>query len=99
MLRRHSSATRVLSSIRERHARYYLGVALHESAATRTGPERPHLEVLRRIEDNTRVALECLLSIDPQEALELAASLNIFWWTQGKHREGIGWLERARDAA
>jgi predicted ATPase len=87
-----------LDAIRERHARFYLGVALHESAATLTGPERPHLEVLRRIEDNTRVSLECLLKIDPRAALELAASLNIFWWTQGKLREGIGWLERARDA-
>ena len=27
-------------------------------------------------------------------ALELAASLNFFWWTQGRLREGIGWLER-----
>jgi predicted ATPase len=88
-----------LDAIRERHARFYLGFALHESAATLTGPERPHLEVLRRIEDNTRVSLECLPRIDPRAALELAASLNIFWWTQGKLREGIGWLERARDAA
>ncbi|MGH9086023.1 MAG: ATP-binding protein [Acidimicrobiales bacterium] len=88
-----------LDAIRERHARHYLGVALHEAAATLTGPERPHLEVLRRIEDNTRIALECLLRIDPQEALELAASLNFFWWTQGKLREGIVWLQRAREAA
>ena len=88
-----------LEAVRERHARYYLGVALQESAATTTGPERPHLIVLRRIEDNTRIALEYLLRIDPQAAFELAASLNFFWWTQGKLREGIGWLERARQAA
>jgi len=88
-----------LDAIRERHARFYLGVALQASAATLTGPERAHLEVLRGIEDNTRVALEYLLGIDPRSALELAASLNIFWWTQGKLREGIGWLERAREAA
>lgn len=88
-----------LDATREHHARYYLGVALRESAATLTGPERTHLEVLRRIEDNTRIALECLLEIDPQAALTLAASLNIFCWTQGKLREGIGWLERAREAA
>jgi len=88
-----------LDAIRERHARFYLGVALQESAATITGPERPHLEVLRHIEDNTRIALECLLGIDPRSALELAASLNFFWWTQGRLREGIGWLERAREAA
>ena len=88
-----------LDSSKERHARYYFGVALRESAATTTGPERPHLEALRFIEDNTRIALECLLKIDPQAALELAASLNFFWWTQGKLREGIGWLQRAREAA
>ena len=88
-----------LDAIRERHARFYLGVALQESAATLTGPERTHLEVLRRIEDNTRIALECLLRIDPRAALELAAGLTNFWWTQGRLREGIGWLERAREAA
>ncbi len=88
-----------LDVIRERHARFYHSLALQESTATLAGPERTHLEVLRRIEDNTRIALECLLRIDPQAALELAASLNIFWWTQGKLREGIGWLERARHAA
>ena len=71
-----------LDSIRERHARFYLGIALRESAATLTGPERTHFEVLRRIEDNTRIALEYLLTIDPRAALELAASLNIFWWTK-----------------
>ena len=88
-----------LDEIRDRHARFYLGVALEESGATLTGPERPHLDVLRRIEDNTRVALERLLTIDPIAALALAASLNTFWWTQGKLREGITWLERARQAA
>ena len=86
-------------TIRERHARFYLDVALRESGATLTGPERPHLDVLRRIEDNTRVALETLIVIEPESALGLAASLNLFWWTQGKLREGIGWLERARAAA
>ena len=88
-----------LDAIRDRHARFYLGVALHESGALLTGPERPHLEVLRRIEDNTRVALERLLTIDPVTALALASSLNVFWWTQGKLREGISWLERARQAS
>jgi predicted ATPase len=88
-----------VDEIRDRHAHFYLSVALEESAATLTGPERPHLDVLRRIEDNTRVALERLLTIDPVAALALAASLNTFWWTQGKLREGITWLERARTAA
>lgn len=88
-----------LDAIRERHARFYLGVALQESAATLTGPEWTHLEVLRRNEDNTRMALECLLRIVPRAALERAAGLTNFWRTQGRLREDIGWLERAREAA
>ncbi len=32
-------------------------------------------------------------------ALGLASSLNTFWYTQGKLREGISWIERARDGA
>ena len=88
-----------LDDIRDRHARYYLRIANEESGAMMEGPERPHLDVLRRIEDNTRVALERLLTTDPEAALGLAAGLNIYWWTQGKLREGIGWLQRGRSAA
>jgi hypothetical protein len=69
--------------IRDRHAYCYLEIGLRESGATMTGPERPHLDVLHLIEDNTRVALERLLEIDPEAALGLAASLNIFWYSQG----------------
>jgi predicted ATPase len=88
-----------LDAVRDRHARYYARITRDEAVATTAGPEQPHLEVLRRIEDNTRVALERLLTIDPDAALEVAGSLNFFWWSQGRLREGIGWLERARDAA
>jgi predicted ATPase len=86
-----------LDEIRDRHARFFLEIGLRESGAMMTGPERPHLDVLERIEDNTRVALERLLQIDPEAALGLASSLNIFWYMQGKLREGISWIERARD--
>jgi len=88
-----------LDDIRDRHARYYLSIANEESGAMMAGPEGPHLEVLRRIEDNIRVALERLLTTDPEAALGLAAGLNIYWWTQGKLQEGISWLERGRCAA
>jgi predicted ATPase len=88
-----------LDMIRDRHARYYLDVGLREAEATQSGPETPHLEVLRRIEDNTRVALDRLLTIDPEAVLALAANLNLFWWSQGRMREGRTWLERGREAA
>jgi tetratricopeptide (TPR) repeat protein len=62
---------------------------------TLSGPEGPHLDVLRRIGENLRVALETLLEIDPNGALELVATLMMAWWIQGKLREGLNWLERA----
>jgi predicted ATPase len=88
-----------LDVIRDRHARFYLEIGLLEAGATQTGPERAHLEVLRRIEDNMRVALDRLLAIDPDAVLALAANLNLFWWSQGRMREGRVWLERGREAA
>jgi predicted ATPase len=88
-----------LDAVRERHARFYLGVALRECAGARTGAERPHLDVIARIEDNVRVALARLLLIEPGAALELSAGLLPFWWVRGRLREGIGWLEQALAAA
>jgi len=88
-----------LDLIRDRHARFYLQVAAGEAEDLNTGPEPPHLEALRRIEDNLRVALERLLTIDPEAVLAIVASLNLFWWSQGRLQEGRVWLERARNAA
>jgi predicted ATPase len=93
------TVTGEIDALRERHARFYLGVALQACAGLMTGPERIHLDVIARIEDNLRVALECLLRIEPRSALELSAALTQFWWIRGRLREGIGWLERALAAA
>jgi predicted ATPase len=88
-----------IDAVRDRHARFYLGVALQECVGLVSGPERPHLDVLARIGDNLRVALERLLLIEPGAALQLSASLTQFWWIRGRLREGIGWIERALAAA
>jgi predicted ATPase len=84
-----------LAFVRARHARFYQGLALRAAVGTLSGPEGPHLEVLRRIGENLRVALETLLEIDPIGALELVTSLMMPWWIQGKLREGLTWLVRA----
>ncbi len=88
-----------LDAVRERHARFYLGVALQACTGLMSGTERPHLDVLGRIDDNLRVALARLLLIDPVPALTLAASLLPYWWIRGRLREGIGWIEQGLDAA
>jgi predicted ATPase len=88
-----------IDAVRERHARFYLGVALQACAGMMSGPERPHLDVLARIDDNLRVALARLLQIEPRAALELSAGLLAFWWIRGRLREGLGWIEQALAAA
>ncbi len=88
-----------IDGVRERHARFYLGVALQACGGIMTENERPHLDVLGRIDDNLRVALARLLLIDPRAALSLSASLLPAWWIRGRLREGIGWIEQALAAA
>jgi predicted ATPase len=84
-----------LDGVLARHARFYRGIALAAAQGTLSGPEGPHLDALRRIGENLRVALETLLEIEPNGALELVATLMMAWWIQGKLREGLNWLERA----
>lgn len=88
-----------IDGARERHARCYLRVALQACAGLMTENERPHLDVLGRIDGNLRVALARLLLLDPREALSLSASLLPSWWIRGRLREGIGWIEQALAAA
>ncbi|MDP9148516.1 MAG: hypothetical protein M3O36_01030 [Myxococcota bacterium] len=88
-----------IDAVRERHARFYLGVALRACGGLMTESERPHLDVLARIDDNLRVALARLLVIDPRTALSLSAALLPAWWIRGRAREGIGWIEQALAAA
>jgi predicted ATPase len=88
-----------IDAVRERHARFYQGVALQACAGLMTEFERPHIDVLIRIDDNLRVALARLLLIDRVAALALAATLFPSWWVRGRLREGIGWLEQAIAAA
>jgi predicted ATPase len=84
-----------IDAVRERHARFYCGVALQACAGLMTETERPHLDVIARIDDNLRVALARLLQIDFQAALALSAGLLPFWFIRGRLREGIGWIEQA----
>lgn len=93
------SGTDEQDALRDRHAHYYRSVAIPACAGLSGGPERPHIEAIAQIEDNLRVALARLVQTAPELALELAAGLTIYWWTQGKLREGTGWMEQALAAA
>ena len=88
-----------IDAVRERHARFYQGLAVQACVGLMTEIERPHLDALARIDDNLRVALARLLVIEPGAALSLSAALLPSWWLRGRLREGVGWIEQALDAA
>ena len=86
-------------AFREAHARQYLELGQRVGAGLMSGGERAWLEQLKRAEDDLRVALGYLIDGDPTSGLMLAANLSMFWWTHGRHREGIRRLEAALAAA
>jgi len=80
-------------AVRERHLKYFLGLAEHAE------PElvRPHVvEWIRRLEielDNIRAALKwSLTSQSPELGLRLANALLWFWAEGGYVRDGYDWL-------
>ena len=80
--------------LRNAHARWYLELGQDTARAVMSGNERAHIGVLTGMEDNIRLALAHLIGHKDAEAgLGLAASLAVFWYIQGQHREGIRWIE------
>ena len=85
-----------LDLLRERHARYYLGVA--QAAAPEIWRPRPaewfaHLDAEH---NNLREALRWWLSRgEGEEGLKLAGSIWRFWYIRGYYAEGRRWLEQA----
>jgi predicted ATPase len=94
------------AAVRERHARYWLGVAEAEAAALDGPDERRALERLDRSADDLRAALEWALgprdpsgTDDDHVALRLTLALSRAWYLHGRAREASDYLERALDSA
>jgi len=89
------------AAVRERHARYWLGIAEAEAAALDGPHERGALERFDRSADDFRAALEWVLGphltgIDGDHvALRLTLALSRAWYLHGRAREASDYLERA----
>jgi predicted ATPase/DNA-binding SARP family transcriptional activator len=82
--------------VRERHARWYLGLAEAWHAATRGHSSADSLDRLHRERDNLRAALGWATSRSEEAlGLRLATALYGFWYIRGPLSEGFTWLERA----
>ncbi|MEZ4562912.1 MAG: LuxR C-terminal-related transcriptional regulator [Thermomicrobiales bacterium] len=81
--------------VAQRHAAWCLALA-QQATAEMMGPEqRLWAERLDREAANLRGGLATLLEHAPEQALDLANSLVIFWFLRGHLREGASWLERS----
>jgi predicted ATPase len=83
--------------IARRHLAYYLGLAEDVDERRKVGEYE-----LGRIEeerDNLRSAFDTALALDPEQALELAGRLGLYWNRRGHYREGRQRLAAALAAA
>jgi predicted ATPase/DNA-binding CsgD family transcriptional regulator len=88
-------ATGEAAEVALRHASWCLHLG-QQAAAELVGPEqRIWAERLDREVANLRGALATFLEHAPDQALDLANSLLIFWFLRGHLREGASWLERS----
>ncbi|MCA9876258.1 MAG: hypothetical protein KC442_00690 [Thermomicrobiales bacterium] len=81
--------------IARRHAAWCLHLGL-QAANELVGPaQRAWAERLDREAANLRGGLATFLEHAPEQALDLANALLIFWFLRGHLREGASWLERS----
>jgi non-specific serine/threonine protein kinase len=85
------------STVRERHARWFLTFAEQTEARWQVPGGGSISEFLPEY-DNLRAALSWFEErSDAESMLRLAAALGSFWMHMGHLREGLNWLERAVD--
>lgn len=86
-------------SFRNRHAHYYVKLAIDAKREISGSDQRDWLERIERDHDNYRASLSWCLDFDSESALNLVDSLARFWEIRGYWEEGLGWLERVLDIA
>ncbi|MEN3340840.1 MAG: hypothetical protein V7644_244 [Actinomycetota bacterium] len=87
-------------ALRERHARYFLGLAERAEPELVGAEQSVWLERIALDHENLRTALERFLATGARASvLTLAGALVVFWWVRGFYQEGLDWLGRAVDSS
>ena len=82
--------------LQTRHREWFLEVARRGEQELHGPNQLPWFERLETELENLRAAFECCLaSGEPEQALEFAALLGLFWRARGRFNEGRDWLARA----
>ena len=83
-------------ALRERHMRYFLGLAEAATSALYGPDELEWLSALRDDHDNMRASLDWLTSVDRRDELvEFVSVLSGFWLRDTHYLEGRRWITRA----
>lgn len=89
-----------LEPVSERHAEVYAELASKADEGLRSHEQMDWLRLLEDEHDNLREAIAWSLEFGKtQRALELVASLGLFWFMGGHWQESWEWLTKALDAA
>jgi predicted ATPase/DNA-binding CsgD family transcriptional regulator len=84
------------TSVRQRHALYYLALAGQAAGQLRTADQRAWLGRLAIEQPNLRAALaHSVTSGDTESAWQLIAMSERFWDITGQRREAYDWIQRA----
>ncbi len=85
--------------VRDRHLAYFLAMAEDADRSTRAAEQIPRMRQLVADQANLRAALAWAHGTGDADSLaRLAAALeDRFWYSAGGIREGLSWLETARD--
>jgi len=85
-----------LTKLRDIHADFYLRYAEEAARALRTDQQAFWIEGLRSDYANVRAAIEWSFERRrPDHVARLGWALWIYWWVEGRHDEGRGWMDRA----
>jgi predicted ATPase/DNA-binding winged helix-turn-helix (wHTH) protein len=92
-------ATRDPTTVRKRHAEYFIGLAERLEPLLTSPFRKTPLAKLNAELNNFRAALEfsILRQSDTLSGLRLAGALPWMWYFAGQFAEGLGWLHRALD--
>lgn len=96
----HLNGSPDFETVSDRHASVYLELARRADDGLRSHEQMDWLRLIEEEHDNLRKAIAWSLDCgDTQRALQLVASLGLFWFMGGHWQESWDWLTKALEAA
>ena len=88
--------TATISQVRDRHLAYYLEFSRKAERQLMGPDQHTWINRLDREHENLRAAFDWALDRNPEQALEIAANLSVFWGRRGFGSEGLNRLRAAQ---